>query len=257
MDDFDDIPVAVRDTPVLKKPAYQRRIFWIAGISAGVVGLLAGAIAATLPMAKIRSAEPVATIVDPPALTEPDASMLSPTEAVATGADSVEATDILGHYPFEEVSRDALVSIAPGIEMAEAAATAYRSMESAARADGVRLVPVSGFRSKEDQKYLFFEVKGERGQTAAERAKVSAPPGHSEHHTGYAVDLGDADAGGANLSESFENTRAFQWLEQNAGYYSFELSFPKGNAQGVSYEPWHWRFVGNQESLETFHKGRS
>ena len=70
-----------------------------------------------------------------------------------------------------------------------------------------------------------------------------------------ALDIGDGDVG-ANLTESFEETRAFQWLEQNAPYYSFELSFPRGNEQGVSYEPWHWRYVGNQESLEIFHKGK-
>ena len=32
--------------------------------------------------------------------------------------------------------------------------------------------------------------------------------------------------------------------------------FPKGNKQGVTYEPWHWRFVGDQQSLETFYKAK-
>ncbi|NJL20197.1 MAG: D-alanyl-D-alanine carboxypeptidase, partial [Leptolyngbyaceae cyanobacterium SM1_3_5] len=39
--------------------------------------------------------------------------------------------------------------------------------------------------------------------------------------------------------------------------YGFEMSFPHGNPQGVSYEPWHWRFVGDRTSLETFYRARS
>ena len=92
---------------------------------------------------------------------------------------------------------------------------------------------------------------------ATKRAEVSAPPGYSEHHTGYAVDIGDGRTPATNLNTNFENTAAFKWLEENAAYYSFELSFPKGNPQGVSYEPWHWRFVGDPDSLETFYKAQN
>jgi len=57
-------------------------------------------------------------------------------------------------------------------------------MQADAAYDGVTLVPMSGFRSIEYQEALFFGLKAERGQTALERSLVSAPPGHSEHHTG-------------------------------------------------------------------------
>ncbi|HEY9618014.1 MAG TPA: D-alanyl-D-alanine carboxypeptidase family protein, partial [Microcoleaceae cyanobacterium] len=53
-----------------------------------------------------------------------------------------------------------------------------------------------------------------------------------------------------------EQTAAFQWLQANAAHYSFELSFPKDNRQGVSYEPWHWRYVGDIQSLKTFYRAR-
>jgi D-alanyl-D-alanine carboxypeptidase len=59
------------------------------------------------------------------------------------------------------------------------------------------------------------------------------------------------------LNVSFEETPAFQWLKDHAAFHSFELSFPKDNPQGVSYEPWHWRFVGDRDSLETFYKARN
>jgi len=97
-------------------------------------------------------------------------------------------------------------------------------------------------------------VKAQRRQRTTERAEVSAPPGYSEHHTGYAIDIGDGKAPATHVEESFGKTEAFAWLEENAARYNFELSFAENNAQGISYEPWHWRYVGNQESLEIFYK---
>jgi D-alanyl-D-alanine carboxypeptidase len=141
--------------------------------------------------------------------------------------------------------------------MRRAAAQKFMAMVDAAQADGVALVPLSGFRSVQEQTSLFFETKAERGQTPGERASVSAPPGHSEHHTGYAVDIGDGARPDLNLSFDFDQSAAFKWLQKNAAYYSFELSFPKNNVQKISYEPWHWRFVGDRQSLETFYRARS
>ena len=127
-------------------------------------------------------------------------------------------------------------------------------MIAQAKSENVQLGVISGFRTLADQDYLYFGLKAERGQNARTRAEVSAPPGYSEHHTGYAVDFIDEDRSETHLIESFENTPAFKWLEDNAAYYSFEMSFPKDNSSNVSYEPWHWRYVGNQESLELFYK---
>ncbi|NEQ19342.1 MAG: D-alanyl-D-alanine carboxypeptidase family protein, partial [Microcoleus sp. SIO2G3] len=143
------------------------------------------------------------------------------------------------------------------IRMRKTAAQQYLAMAQAARSEGVILVPISGFRSVKDQEQLFFGVKSQRNQSAAERAAVSAPPGYSEHHTGYAVDIGDAAVPATNVNPNFEKTKAFQWLQANAARFSFELSFPKDNPQGVSYEPWHWRYVGDRSSLETFYKAKN
>ena len=66
------------------------------------------------------------------------------------------------------------------------------------------------------------------------------------------MDVGDGRNPGTNLSPSFEHTAAFAWLRDNANRFHFELSFPQGNRQGVSYEPWHWRFEGTAEALKTF-----
>jgi D-alanyl-D-alanine carboxypeptidase len=163
---------------------------------------------------------------------------------------------LLGHRPYEEAPPDTLVSIVAdgSIKLRESAASSFTEMAAAARADGVILQPVSGFRSIEQQEYLFFGIKREEGLRADERAEVSAPPGYSEHHTGYAIDIADGNRPDALLDETFEETDAFAWLEDNASFYSFELSFEKGDSGSVSYEPWQWRFVGDSHSLETFYR---
>ncbi len=91
-------------------------------------------------------------------------------------------------------------------------------------------------------------------QTAEERAFTSAPPGASEHHTGYAVDIGTSEHMG--LNEDFDHTEAANWLRVNAARYHFELSFPRNNKYGIAFEPWHYRFVGDAHSLQTFASSR-
>ena len=181
-----------------------------------------------------------------------------PKTEVVNASESETAENVLGHLPYEQAPTSELSAIAwdGSIKMRSSAAQAFIQMQESAHLDGVSLVPISGFRTLEDQDYLFFSMKAQRGQASAERAEVSAPPGYSEHHTGYAVDIGDGNVPATDLSVNFENTPAFKWLEQNAAYYSFEISFPKNNSQGISYEPWHWRFVGDRHSLETFYKAQ-
>jgi D-alanyl-D-alanine carboxypeptidase len=166
--------------------------------------------------------------------------------------------NILGHLPYQEAPRSELAPIVANgqLLMRESAARAFLAMRDSARRAGVILVPISAFRSRADQERLFFGVKQQRNQETRKRAEVSAPPGYSEHHTGYAIDIGDGRTPATNLSPSFEKTAAFRWLENNAARYSFELSFPRDNPQGISYEPWHWRFVGDSDSLETFYKAQ-
>ncbi|KAK3286972.1 hypothetical protein CYMTET_5497 [Cymbomonas tetramitiformis] len=51
---------------------------------------------------------------------------------------------------------------------------------------------------------------------------------------------------------NFEHTRAGRWLRENAVRYHFEMSFPRDNPDGVAYEPWHYRFMGDTTSLKLF-----
>ncbi len=159
---------------------------------------------------------------------------------------------LLGHYPYLEASSDDLISVYPGLQIHKDTYKALKSMRSAATADGINLILLSGYRSIELQRQIFYGRKSSRSQIAIERAKVSAPPGYSEHSTGYAIDLGDGSMRATDLEVEFESTPAFKWLKKYAAKYHFVLSFPKGNPQKVSYEPWHWRFEGTVDALRQF-----
>ena len=163
---------------------------------------------------------------------------------------------LLGHFPYQEATPEELITFQPGIDLHVDAAKSLDAMMADALADGIDLRLLSGFRSLDLQDVIFFEVASERNQTPEERAMVSAPPGYSEHSTGYAVDLGDGWAPETNLSQSFEQTEAFRWLQNHAARYHFVLSFPAGNSQGVLYEPWHWRFEGTADALRLFEAAR-
>eukprot|EP00959_Pyramimonas_sp_CCMP1952_P236508 4942525-Pyramimonas_sp.AAC.1 len=78
----------------------------------------------------------------------------------------------------EEAPPETLRQVYPGshVTLRHAAARSFVAMREAALQDGVVLVPISGFRSVQQQRELFFEIKSERSQTAAQRASVSAPP---------------------------------------------------------------------------------
>ncbi|MBF2097525.1 MAG: D-alanyl-D-alanine carboxypeptidase family protein [Gloeomargaritaceae cyanobacterium C42_A2020_066] len=163
-----------------------------------------------------------------------------------------------GHLPYGEAPASDLQAItADGrVQLRRAAAQEFLQMQADAGQAGVYLVPLSGFRSIAYQEQVFFGIKAQRNQSPDERAKVSAPPGYSEHHTGYALDIGDGNQPSTHLDVQFAETAAFRWLQANAARYHFELSFPPNNVQGIAYEPWHWRYVGNSHSLETFYRAR-
>jgi len=172
-------------------------------------------------------------------------------DEIAKGTDR-----LFGHRRHVEAPRSKLVSI-QGYDRTEllrpGAAQAFLRMRSSARRDGINLHLVSGFRSIADQEALYFGIKASRMQSARERARVSAPPGYSEHHTGFALDICDDEARGG-LDESFAERKAFEWLRENARAFNFELSFPLHNSDGVAFEPWHWRFEGETEAIQTFYR---
>ncbi len=239
----EDIPAALRDTPDI---APKRRLPLLV---LGIGGLIVFTVLAVISGFFFAWTAPKKNAVSQP----------SPTNSTPATTQNNNTDQVLGHLVYIEAPESELLPIsADGRQrMRKVAAQKYQEMVAAARSNGVILTAISGFRSVQEQEQLFFQVGAQRNQTPAQRAALSAPPGHSEHHTGYAVDIGDGAVPATNLNENFENTKAFEWLQTNAARFGFEMSFPKNNPQGVSYEPWHWRFVGDRDSLETFYKAKN
>lgn len=254
-----EIPEAIRENPDLPKKSG----FPLALLAAGLV--LLGIIGFVLVSLLLPGKKPAPNVVEQPEAkpAAPTATKPKPQEDLTVAPPKPQTpkakVDLLGHLPYDVAADGELADLtADGrLKMQAAAAEKFKQMQAAAKADGIDLTAISAFRDLETQEQLFFSVKEQRVQDAAKRAEVSAPPGYSEHHTGYAVDIGDGNAPATDLEITFADTAAFRWLEQNALKYSFELSFPADNEQGVSYEPWHWRFVGDRNSLETFYKVRN
>lgn len=125
------------------------------------------------------------------------------------------------------------------IVLTKRAAEALDAMCSAAQGEGIELLPFSGFRSYLYQRGLIRE-KIKKGEAIGEILKVLAAPGHSEHHTGEAVDI--TTTGCPRAQEVFETTDAYRWLSSRGHAFGFSESFPRNNPHTLVYEPWHWRY---------------
>ncbi|WP_026325809.1 M15 family metallopeptidase [Sphingomonas sp. Mn802worker] len=172
---------------------------------------------------------------------------------VCNGAPPAIAGDgrVLGHLPYGDAPPDELVAVPADLAVRGCAVRRdvlpdlERLLHAAAidPAVGGRILALSCHRTLTRQGGVFCR---EPSTEAGTRAVSVAPPGHSEHATGYALDFAfrprvndcpDAEA-------CIAATPAFRWLRANAPRYGFEMSFPVSNAQGVKWEPWHWRWVG-------------
>lgn len=181
-----------------------------------------------------------------------------PAEQLCLGQEVTEGPDgrMLGHLPYVEAKPSELVAAPLGFAVNGACLIkrdmAYDLAQMLAAAQstpgvGNSLHAVSCFRTVARQRAVFCSQIGpnKRCANAAERARAVGPPGYSEHATGYAIDFAARPSPGcSDVSACFAATAAGQWLIIHAPDYGFELSFPPGNAQGVTWEPWHWRWVG-------------
>ena len=98
---------------------------------------------------------------------------------------------------------------------------------------------VSAFRSISYQAQLI-DHKLQQGLNLCDILTTNTAPGHSEHHTGCAIDI--TTDGFQPLEQEFERSQAFKWLTAHASKFGFVLSYPENNSDGIIYEPWHWCF---------------
>jgi len=126
------------------------------------------------------------------------------------------------------------------------ASDAIEEMYLAAEKDNVDLIVTSGFRSQETQQWLFDNWHKEN--TAKDGQEAVANAGYSEHQLGTTIDFTSPGVGYNPAHRSFHLTDEYKWLDHNAYKYGFVLSYPKNKDTGYIFEPWHWRYVGLENS---------
>lgn len=128
--------------------------------------------------------------------------------------------------------------------LTEETAVALEKMIVDAKNQEVDISVTSAFRSFETQKILY-----DNRNTEVEKESI-AIPGHSEHQLGTTIDLTTSEVHNDSASSEFDDTKAFEWLSENAYKYGFVMSYPRGKDTGYIFEPWHWRYLGEDEAKE-------
>lgn len=122
------------------------------------------------------------------------------------------------------------------------------AMCDAAKADGIKLVIVSAYRTNDFQTFNFNRKVDKvmaanpnltREEAEKEAEKVVARPGTSEHQVGLAIDFN-------SVEDSFRTTNEYEWLVSHCTDYGFILRYTAENQSktGIIPEPWHYRYVG-------------
>lgn len=137
-----------------------------------------------------------------------------------------------------------------------------QDMMDDARAEGLKPILCSSYRSNQKQRDLFANQVNKylaagltEEEAELEAAKWVAIPGTSEHHTGLAVDIVALDY--QLLDEGQQNTPEQQWLRENSYKYGYILRYPpdKSDLTGINFETWHYRYVGKEAAQEIHEKG--
>ena len=128
---------------------------------------------------------------------------------------------------------------------------AFEKMAKDAKKEGNNIIAVSAFRNYEYQEKLYNNYTKKYGKYYS--ALASAKAGHSEHQTGLSVDVADISLD----YDNFENTKEFKWMINNSYKYGFILRYPKASFHitGFKYEPWHYRYVGENVAKFIYEKG--
>ena len=117
--------------------------------------------------------------------------------------------------------------------------------EDLLKEDNITIEIDSVYRSVQRQQEIWDEFVRDKGEEYAR--KYVAQPGHSEHHTGLAVDICLVVNGTVidDNDKMIEQKEIFGKIHKKLSDYGFILRFLEGKEKitGYSYEPWHFRFV--------------
>lgn len=204
------------------------------------------------------TAEPV---TDSPQVSEPqteEASAKAPKKSATvfsvTDPDNWMTAIINTEYPLPDSYSPTLANAIDGsdIQLDSRVAEHYAQMYAAAKQAGCVLTPYSGYHTYtlQDNTYKrkvnFYLSSGMSNEEAeAKTRRQVLPAGCSEHNAGLSMDI-------VSASSDFVNTKEYKWLCENAQNYGFILRYPEEKTEitGVSFEPWHWRYVGEKAAKE-------
>lgn len=165
-------------------------------------------------------------------------------------------------HPMKEGYVPELTEIQPGYSVDTRIANAVRKMLSDAEEEGLNLEICSAYRSVERQKQVFGSSMKERVKEgmdyweAYEETTLNvALPGTSEHALGLALDLISNEY--SELDEKQQDTAEAKWLKENCHKYGFIMRYPpeKTHITGITYEPWHYRYVGEEPAAKIMEQG--
>jgi len=148
-----------------------------------------------------------------------------------------------------------LVTVQGKYKLDEKAAEHAIDLLAAAKEAGYDMQLCSAYRTVEKSAELyqkqikkFLNAGYSQADAEKEAAKWVAPPGTSEHHTGLAMDLVSSDYWGqySDLEHDYDKFDSFKWMYAHCAEYGFVLRYPEGKEDitGITYEPWHYRYVG-------------
>jgi len=168
-------------------------------------------------------------------------------------------------HPLEDSYQPQLKKLARfGVQVDETMCQALNDMLEAGEKEGLRFWVASGYRSLDRQRELLDEDIGDlvrKGYSYSEAyeevVRQTMPVGCSEHATGLAVDIVAKDY--QLLDEKQAETEEIKWLQKNCSQYGFILRYPKDKEDitKISYESWHFRYVGVDAAKEIMEQGIS
>lgn len=165
-------------------------------------------------------------------------------------------------HAMEEGYVPELVELQDGYQVDKRIVDAAKRMLADAKAAGMKIVICSAYRSVNRQEEVFNDSVKDRLKAGmgywdayVDTAQSVAEPGTSEHALGLALDLISNQY--SELDERQEGTKEAKWLEENCHKYGFILRYPpeKTGITGIIYEPWHYRYVGEEHATKIMELG--
>ena len=193
--------------------------------------------------------------------TPPSISISPTTNPTITSYSSISIDNSSGYNlilvnPLNKIPDDyipILAELENGYLVDERVVKQLQEMLGAARLEGLSPIICSAYRSIEKQEKLyenrvikFIDDGFSKHEAISKTSSIIAIPYTSEHHTGLAVDI--VASSYQRLNKEQENTAEQKWLIANSYKYGFILRYPssKSDITGIQYEPWHYRYVGNE-----------